>query len=93
VFVNNGLVFYAAWITVAASLNLAIAVSYEWAPNDISDQTSSSLVSLGILNGILLIYFFLEIYVVERQLRYTFSHYIQLAIAFIGLFFFYLFVT
>jgi len=30
-FVNNGLAFYAAWLTVATLLNLAIAITYEWA--------------------------------------------------------------
>ncbi len=29
--VNNGLAFYAAWLTVATLLNLAIAITYEWA--------------------------------------------------------------
>jgi len=30
IFVNNGLTFYATWITVATSLNLAIAITYKW---------------------------------------------------------------
>ena len=28
--VNNGLAFYATWLTVATCLNLAIAMTYEW---------------------------------------------------------------
>jgi hypothetical protein len=30
IFVNNGLAFYATWISVATSLNLAIAITYKW---------------------------------------------------------------
>jgi len=30
-FVNNGLAFYATWLTVATLLNLALAITFEWA--------------------------------------------------------------
>ena len=30
IFVNNGLAFYATWITVATIINLAIAITYKW---------------------------------------------------------------
>ena len=30
ILVNNGLAFYATWITVATNLNLAIAITYRW---------------------------------------------------------------
>ena len=30
IFVNNGLAFYATWISVATNLNLAIAITYTW---------------------------------------------------------------
>ena len=31
ILVNNGLCFYAAWLTIATLLNLAIAITYRWA--------------------------------------------------------------
>ncbi len=36
--VNNGLAFYAAWLTVATLLNLAIAITYEWARKQFYDN-------------------------------------------------------
>ena len=30
ILLNNGLVFYATWVTVATALNFAIALTYEW---------------------------------------------------------------
>jgi hypothetical protein len=31
ILVNNGLTFYATWLTCATLLNLAIAITYRWA--------------------------------------------------------------
>jgi 2-keto-3-deoxy-L-rhamnonate aldolase RhmA len=46
ILINNGLVFYATWVTVATNLNLAIALTYDWA---VLDEENASLVGLSIL--------------------------------------------
>jgi len=85
--VNNGLAFYATWLTVATCLNLAIAMTYEWVSSDQIDEfrNVSAIISLCILGTLLAIYFSLDIYFLEKFLRYTFSTYLQLFIAFSGI--------
>jgi hypothetical protein len=46
ILINNGLVFYATWVTVATNLNLAIALTYDW---KVLDEENASLVGLSIL--------------------------------------------
>ena len=46
ILVNNGLVFYATWVTVATNLNLAIALTYSW---EVLDRENSALVGLSIV--------------------------------------------
>lgn len=87
ILVNNGLCFYAAWLTIATLLNLAIAITYRWAPEDqiSSFRNTSSIISLSILAALLLVYFLFDILIFEKFLRYTWSTYIQLLIAFAGI--------
>jgi hypothetical protein len=87
IFANNGLAFYATWISVATIINLAIAITYKW--TDAKDRTywisTSGVIGLSILAILLIAYFLMDIYFFEKYLRYTFSPYIQLAIALGGI--------
>lgn len=77
---NNGLAFYATWVTLATFLNMSIAWIYEWKGN----REIASAICLGFAGLIIFTYFVLEIFILEKFLRYTFSPYIQLFIAFSG---------
>lgn len=83
----NGLTFYAAWITVASLLNLAIAITYEWAPSDLQNDymETSSIIVLCLLTVVLVAYFAIDIYFFEKYTRYTWSSYIQLIFSFAGI--------
>lgn len=85
--VHNGLTFYGTWLTVAALLNLAITITYRWAPSGEIEtyKNTSSLISLSIFTVLIAVYFSMEIFFFEKYLRYTFSHYLQLIIAFSGI--------
>jgi hypothetical protein len=56
ILVNNGLAFYATWITVATTLNLAIAITYNWVSD--SDKGSpfwkstSGIIGLSIITAV-----------------------------------------
>ena len=80
IFVNNGIAFYATWVTIATALNLSIAMTYEWGVN----RSAASIVGVIFVAAVVFGYFILEIFVFEKYLRYTFSPYIQMLIAFSG---------
>jgi hypothetical protein len=44
--INNGLAFYATWVTLATNLNLAIALTYEW---KVLDKEQSAILALSIV--------------------------------------------
>jgi hypothetical protein len=46
ILVHNGLAYYASWVTIAANLNLAIALTYEW---KVLDNEKNSLIALGVV--------------------------------------------
>jgi hypothetical protein len=81
ILVNNGLAFYAAWVTVATLLNVTYVLQFSLK----FGAEVSSIISLCILTILVAAYFAMDIYFFEKYLRYTFSHYVQLLIAFTGI--------
>lgn len=87
ILVNNGITFYATWLTIAMLINLAIAITYEWAPERLEQdyRSNSAIISLCFLAVLFFAYFACDIYFLEKYLRYTLSGYVQLIIAFTGI--------
>lgn len=82
ILVNNGLAFYATWVTAATMLNFAISLIYDFKVLDIND---ASLLAICVLGFVIVVYFVLDIYIFEEYTRYTLSPYLQLLIAFAGI--------
>lgn len=87
-FIQNGIGFYAAWVTVATLLNIAIVMTY----GDGSDITKtyvrqdiSSTVALGIVTIEILLWITLDLTILDKYTRYLFSPYITLTVAFAGI--------
>ena len=79
--VINGIVFYATWTTIATLLNLTITLQYDFEAN----PSTVASVALAILLCIVLGWFALENFVLEKYLRFTFSEYITLIIGMSGI--------
>lgn len=86
--IQNGIAFYAAWVTVATLINLGIVMTY----GDGSDVTHthvrqdvSSTVVLGIVTVEIILWFTLDLVVFDKFTRYLFSPYITLTVAFAGI--------
>ena len=77
---HNGLAFFATWITIATLLNFGIVLHYEWGV----DLNLASTIPLACLSFLILCWFVLETFVLDRYIRYTFSEYIVLIVALIG---------
>ena len=78
--VQNGIVFFATWVTIATLLNFGITLHYIW---DV-DLNLASTIPLACLSFIILCWFVMETFVLDKYIRYTFSEYIVLIVALIG---------
>ena len=80
IFVLNGIPFYATWTVVASHLNIGIALCYKVGMTN----TNASILMLSILTCVILFYWVLDFYRLRKYLRYTYSPYIVLIVAFTG---------
>ncbi|XP_038067351.1 uncharacterized protein LOC119737232 isoform X2 [Patiria miniata] len=78
--IQNGLVFYATWVTIATLLNLAIVLSY-WGG---MEQSTACTICLSILLVEVLLYSVLENIVWDKYLRYTYTVWLVVIFALIG---------
>ncbi|XP_033725752.1 uncharacterized protein LOC117315597 [Pecten maximus] len=79
-FLQNGIAFYATWVTVATHLNVAMVMHYSGGvANDISCTTA-----LGLLIFFVILWFLTETILLDVYTRYVFSPYIVLVIALSG---------
>ncbi|XP_050701819.1 uncharacterized protein LOC126988059 isoform X2 [Eriocheir sinensis] len=79
---HNGLATYTTWTTIAALLNLGIALRYE---AGLAMQLVVYVV-LGSLSGILVLWFLLENTVLDRFVRYTITPYAVVVLAMAGIY-------
>ncbi|XP_060070134.1 uncharacterized protein LOC132550134 [Ylistrum balloti] len=79
-FLQNGIAFYATWVTVATHLNLAIVMCYSGGvANDIASTTALSMLTFFVI-----LWFMTENILLDNYTRYIFSPYIVLVIALTG---------
>lgn len=79
---HNGMATYTTWTTIAALLNLGIALRYE---AGLAMQIVVYVV-LGSLSGILVLWFLLENTVLDRFMRYTITPYAVVVLAMAGIY-------
>lgn len=81
ILVENGLAFYATWISIASILNFTIVlINNVNIDTNLAGTISLALAALGIL-----LWFMLDSIILDKYVRYTFSPYIVLTIAFTGI--------
>ena len=80
ILVQNGVAFFATWVTIATFLNLAIVMNYVWGVG----MTTSCIIALSLLAFDILLWFVLETFVVDKYVRYTFSPYVVLIVGLSG---------
>lgn len=79
-FIQNGIAFYATWVSIAANLNFAIYISWRLG----ADIQNASTAALFLVLGAIINYFILENFVWRRYLHYTFSPWIVIFVALVG---------
>lgn len=81
ILVQNGIIFYNAWVSIATCLNLTICLQYDL---DV-DGTKAATGSLCVLLIIIIAWFVLENFVLEKFTRFTFVEYIVLIVGLSGI--------
>lgn len=82
IFWHNGLAMYATWTTITALLNLAMVLKHEL---NIDEQLIVYIV-MGVISGIMLIWFIIENTALDRWMRYTVSQYAVIVVAMVGVY-------
>jgi len=75
--VQNGLIFYATWTTVATLINVAVVIAYRGGASTLT----ASIISISVLAALAVAWFFLESFAFKGYTDYTFTAYITLIIA------------
>lgn len=87
ILIQNGIAFYAAWVTIATLINFGLVLTYKDG-SDLSDigvaQDVSGTICLSIALVEVMVWFTLDIFFLDRYTRYLFSPYITLTVAFAG---------
>ncbi|XP_031706162.1 uncharacterized protein LOC116385101 [Anarrhichthys ocellatus] len=71
VLVQNGIAIYATWTTIATLVNLAIVLTYDANMS----PTDAATVSLSVLTVVLVVWFYLENFVLDQHVRYIVTFY------------------
>lgn len=79
--IQNGIIFNATWVVIATLLNVAIVLKYELNVTD----TTASLVALTFLGLAIITWFAVENWALEEYTEYTFTNYIVVVVALIGI--------
>lgn len=82
VILQNALELYATWTTVATAINLAVVLSYG---TGLCSTRIASLVSLSIIGVLAILWFIVENSVLLEYTPYTFTVYVTLIIANLGI--------
>lgn len=81
ILVHNGLAFYATWCTFATLLNFAIVLFESCGIN----KNMAGTITLGIAALFMLLWFMLDCIILDKYVRYTFTPYVVLIVAFTGI--------
>lgn len=80
ILVQNGILFYATWVSIATCINLAVYVEY----NLEVDGRKAATASLAILTALIILWFILENFVLQEYTRFIVAEYIVLIVALSG---------
>ena len=80
ILVQNGVIFYATWVSIATCLNLVIFLHYNLG----MDGSRAATAALGILLCATLLWFIMENFVFQEYTRYVFTEYVVLIVALSG---------
>lgn len=80
ILVQNGMAFFATWVSIATLLNFAMVLTYIWSV----DMQIAASIALAILSLDIVVWFVLDMFLIDKYVRYTVTPYIVVVVALIG---------
>jgi len=80
ILIQNGIIFYTAWVTIATCINLVVTLTYKVGIN----ATIAATVGLSVLSSVIIIWFIWENFVCYEYTRFIFAEYIVLIVGLSG---------
>lgn len=80
ILIQNGILFYATWVSIATCINFAVYVEYNLG----IDGSKAATAALAILTSVIILWFIMENFVLQEYTRFVLSEYIVLIIALSG---------
>ena len=80
ILVQNGIIFYNAWVTIATCINLVVTLHYQLG----FDASKSATAALAVLLCVTVFWFILENFVLQDYTRFVFAEYIVLIVGLSG---------
>ena len=80
ILIQNGIIFYTAWVTIATCINLVVALTYKLGVN----SSNAATVGLSVLSTVIVGWFIVENFVYYKFTRFIFAEYIVFIIGLSG---------
>ena len=80
ILIQNGIIFYNAWVTIATCINVVVSLHYQLGVN----ASTAATTALSILLVVIVIWFSLENFVLQDYTRLIFAEYIVLLVGLTG---------
>lgn len=80
ILIQNGIAFYATWLSIATNLNFDIYLTWSLGV----DVYTAGTIALSIIFALIIVYFVLENFIWKQYLLYTFSPWIVLIVGLTG---------
>ena len=81
IFVQNGIMFYMAWVSIASCINFAIFLQQDLGIS----RSKAGSIALTILLAMLVVWFVVENFIINSYVKYTFTEYVVLLIGLFGI--------
>ena len=80
ILIQNGIIFYTAWVTIATNINLVVMLTYKFGEN----SSQAATVGLSVLSVVIACWFVVENFICYEYTRFVFAEYIVLIIGLSG---------
>ena len=80
ILIQNGIIFYTAWVTIATCINLVVTLTYKFG----LVSSNAATIGLSVLSAVIVCWFILENFVCYKYTKFIFAEYIVLIVGLSG---------
>ena len=80
ILIQNGIIFYTAWVTIATCINLVVMLTYKFGVN----SSQAATVGLSVLSAVIICWFIVENFLCYEYTRFMCAEYIVFIVGLVG---------